>query len=68
MFRTTWFLVLLLCSVLRSVISGNDDKPSHINSGFSKNAALGEFQSKLNRSLPSAGSRIVHMLYVTCAL
>ena len=38
MLRTAWFLVLSLSSVLRSVISGNDDNPPHINSGLSKNA------------------------------
>ena len=60
MFRTSWFLVLLLCSVLRFFI----------NSGFSKNAEV-SFNLNWNitlfwrRGLSSAGSRIVHMLYVT---
>ena len=59
MFRTTCILVLLLCSVLRSV-------PPHISKFRIIEQCRGEFQSKLKqrRSLPSAGSQIE--LYVTC--
>ena len=39
-FAKWWFLVLFLCSILRRIISGNNDKPSHINAGFSKNAEV----------------------------
>ena len=38
MFRTAWFLVLLLCYVLQSIISENDDKLPHAKSGLSKNS------------------------------